>query len=129
MAIGGVVGLTPAPAQAACQVDTFGLELFETFQCDRNAGWFLINNNSLASVKCHNLALITDAAHPAPNGWSNRISSADNSVGTRAAGFYDSLNCTGPVLFAMDAGSTRASLVAAANNKASSIRIVDREDW
>ena len=77
---------------------------------------------------CVEMQFLTSPSFPPPNGWSNQMSSGVNSS-NYAIGFFDAFSCAGPVLFAINAHTKRDSLVSAANNKASSFRIVSRAIW
>jgi hypothetical protein len=74
--------------------------------------------------ECRNLSspFFQDGGHPAPNGWSNAISSVVNADDDIDMLFYDAFGCGGAVLYAVNALTTRDTLVAAANNKASSVK-------
>ena len=97
------------------------LHVFNSFHCDDALG------NIGESGRYNNCYNLTIHGTP-PNGWSNLMSSGYNTMSV-AVGFYDAFNCDGPVLFAMNAGTIRATLVTAANNKASSYRVTLFPIW
>lgn len=71
---------------------------------------------------CYNLNLITDAAHPAPNGWSNVMSSVVNNDKHREY-FYDAFNCGGSPLFMLQPHTFNDRLPTGVNNRPSSIKV------
>ena len=129
LAAGALLGVTAGPASATCYIGTTTtIEIYEAFQCETPAGWKSIQPTSAPLPFCRNLHTITDAAHPAPNGWGNTVSSVNNQT-NYAIAFYDAFSCAGPVLFAMDGLTARPTLVPAANNKSSSIYVTNRFYW
>jgi hypothetical protein len=80
------------------------------------------------NLGCIQMSNLQSAGYPAPNGWSNQMSSGIN-TSDYAIGFFDAFSCAGPVLFAMNANTWRNELNSIANNKASSFKIVNRPNW
>jgi hypothetical protein len=119
----------PAVAQRAlayeCQINLHPGTNIEVVQLNDSFGclgaWHEMNFTGTWNG-CSGLNFVTDAAHPAPNGWSNAASSIVNDT-DQVIKFYDAFNCAGAVLFAMNPKTYRETLNTLANNKASSVWI------
>ena len=131
-----LLGLSGTPAQAqqeagaklaTCQAQAPSntLLLNDSYEC---LGPELVQGSWVATYNgsCFNLnaPIYTDAGHPAPNGWSNAISSFVNNTKHRVR-FYDGFNCSTPFnpVWFLGPYSYIDRPQAAWNNKASSIKI------
>ena len=119
----GTTAVTSQRLVDTCQDDAANswTEFNDSFYCLGPQKQFQIPVASYPGV-CFDLSApyFQDAGHPAPNGWSNAISSAVNNDRHRIH-FYDAFGCAGPVLFTMQPHTYRDTLNTLANNKASSV--------
>jgi hypothetical protein len=118
-----------ADAQATKLASCFGTTAFgylhmnDSFYC-LGPQWY--NTMPVASYAgvCRDLSdpYFQSTGYPAPNGWSNAVSSVNNNDAITYLEFYDAFNCSGPVLFGVHRGTYRDTLNGLANNKASSVK-------